>query len=160
MCDSRGIEALCAHRSITVPLRSLTSNQWEEQRRQGQCILFSVVFTPPPSATTAVIDSYLLFLYSYLTVYRWYGLAYPYDWRVFVGTIKKTSVGFLVYIPCWMEVSVYSMWASVGTWALCAHHSKSYAIELFCTSIGWTLNIIHPTPKYGDRIFYPIFCLP
>ncbi len=37
--------------------------------------------------------SFLSSLYSLLTLYRRCGLAYPYDWRGFVGTKKKTSVG-------------------------------------------------------------------
>jgi hypothetical protein len=32
--------------------------------RAGRCVLFSVVFTPPPTTTTAVFGSYLSSLYS------------------------------------------------------------------------------------------------
>ncbi len=37
------------------------------------------------------------------------GLAYPYDWRGFVGTTKKTSVGLIVFLfvddSKWIEFS-------------------------------------------------------
>ncbi len=37
-------------------------------------------------------DSFLTSLYSYLTLYRRCGLAYPHDWRGFVGVKKKMSI--------------------------------------------------------------------
>jgi hypothetical protein len=60
----------------------------------AKCILFSVVFTSPPPATTAVFGSYLSSFYSYLALYRDAGLPV---WRGFVGTKKKTSVGLFEY---------------------------------------------------------------
>jgi hypothetical protein len=50
---------------------------------------------PSSPSTTAVFCSYLSSLYSTLnlTLYRGCGLAYPYDWRGFVGAKKKMSVG-------------------------------------------------------------------
>ncbi len=78
---------------------------WDTNSNPGpnteQCsILFSVVFTPPPSSHHGSV--WLLPVISLLlgiTLYRECGLAYPYDWRGFVGTKKKTSVGLLVLIP-------------------------------------------------------------
>jgi hypothetical protein len=58
---------------------------------RGPCVLFSVVFTPPPPAIPAVYGSYLSSLYSLLTLHRGCGLAYPYYWRGFVGAKEKTS---------------------------------------------------------------------
>ncbi len=53
---------------------------------------------PPPSATTAVFGSYLPSLYSWLRLYCWCGLAYPFDWRGFVrSTMKTASVGLSEY---------------------------------------------------------------
>jgi hypothetical protein len=46
----------------------------------AQCILFFVVFTPSPPATTAVFGSYLL-----------------------VGPKKKTTVGLLEFNPLWLN---------------------------------------------------------
>jgi hypothetical protein len=50
-----------------------------------------------PLTTTAVFGSYQSSLYSELTLYRQCGLAYPYDWRDFVGDKKKTSIGLSVF---------------------------------------------------------------
>jgi hypothetical protein len=48
---------------------------------------------PSSPATTAVFgSSYLSSLYFYLTLYRGCGLAYPYNWRGFVGA-KKVEPG-------------------------------------------------------------------
>jgi hypothetical protein len=69
--------------------------------RRGQCILFSVVFTPPPPQPPGqVFGSYLISLVLINTVPRC-GLAYLYGWRGFLGTKKKTSVGLLLLIPRW-----------------------------------------------------------
>ncbi len=59
------------------------------------CFLSFLSTSPLPPATTAVFDYCLSSLYSYLTLRRRCGLAYPYDWRGSMGAIKKTSVGFL-----------------------------------------------------------------
>ncbi len=42
--------------------------------RSTVCILFTVVFTPSPPATPAVFGSYLSSHYSYLKLYRQFGL--------------------------------------------------------------------------------------
>ncbi len=58
-----------------------------------------VVFTPPPF-------SHHCSIFNYLSLYRGCGLAYPYDWRGFVGAKKKTSVGLLLMlIPRWYKLS-------------------------------------------------------
>jgi hypothetical protein len=49
--------------------------------------VFCRLYPPPPSHTV---------------LYRRCGLAYPYDWRGFVRTEKKTSCGLLNLIPRWM----------------------------------------------------------
>ncbi len=61
----------------------------------GQCILFYVVFTFPPLSHHSNV--WLLPVISQLTLYRRCGLAYPYDWRGFVGPKKKTSMGLPVF---------------------------------------------------------------
>ncbi len=63
----------------------------------GQWILFSVILTPTLPATTAVVGCYLSSLYSQLTLYRWCGLAYPYDWRGFFAGTKKMTSEVLLY---------------------------------------------------------------
>jgi hypothetical protein len=60
---------------------------------------FSVVFILLPPATKAAFDFYLSSIYTELTLYRGCGLAYPYNWRGFVGAKKKTRVGHLVINP-------------------------------------------------------------
>jgi hypothetical protein len=66
----------------------------DESKQRGQCILFSVVFTPPPPATTPVFGLLpVISLLLTITLYRRCGLAYPYDWRGFVRAKKETSVG-------------------------------------------------------------------
>jgi hypothetical protein len=58
--------------------------------QRGQCILFSVVFTPTlPNNLSSV---WLLTVISLLklTLFRRCGLAYLYDWRGFVGAKEKT----------------------------------------------------------------------
>ncbi len=62
--------------------------------------MFSVVFIPPPPSNQprhAMFGSSSL----NLTLYRQCSLAYPYDWRGFVGAKKKMSVGLLVFSPLW-----------------------------------------------------------
>jgi hypothetical protein len=68
----------------------------EGEVQNGPYILFSVV----PLPSTTVFDFYLPSFYSEFTLYRGCQLAYPYDWRGFVGTKKKTSVGLLVLFSC------------------------------------------------------------
>ncbi len=55
------------------------------ETNRAYVFLFSVVFTLPPPANTALFCSYLPSLYSRITLYCGCGLAYPYDWRGFVG---------------------------------------------------------------------------
>ncbi len=81
----------------TAELRTRIGQYYESPSQRGQCILFSVVFTPPspPQPPRQCLASNLSSLYSSLTLLRC-GLAYPCDWRGLVGARKKTSVGFLV----------------------------------------------------------------
>jgi hypothetical protein len=80
-------------REIGLPSYSKICTLW------GQCILFSVVFTPPPPChhgsvwllPTCHLSTLLL------TLYRRCGLANPYDWRGFVVAKKKTNVGLSVF---------------------------------------------------------------
>jgi hypothetical protein len=68
----------------------------EKMNRNGAiafCCLSSLPLLIP--ATTALFGSYLSSLYSY----RGCGLAYPYDWRGFVGAKKKTRVDLSVFNP-------------------------------------------------------------
>jgi hypothetical protein len=67
------------------------------------CIMYSVVFTPSPPSHHVRFGSYLSSLYSSLTLHRWCGLVYPYGWRDFVGTKKKTIVGLLIFNPLWVR---------------------------------------------------------
>ncbi len=74
----------------------------EERNYNGAnvfCFLSSLLLLPP--ATAAVFGSYLSSLYFLLTLYRGWGLAYPYDLRGFVGPKKKTSVALSVLNPPW-----------------------------------------------------------
>ncbi len=81
--------------------------------QRGQCILFSVVYnTAPPSHHGSLWVLPVISLLLTITLYRRYGLAYPYDGRGFVGPKKKTIVGLLVlnhrlwsYLSC---VQLYS----------------------------------------------------
>ncbi len=61
-----------------------------------QVILLSVVFTPSSPShhhrSVWLLPVISLFI---LTLHRGWALAYPYDWRGFVGPKKKTSVGLL-----------------------------------------------------------------
>jgi hypothetical protein len=50
----------------------------------------------PLPATMAVFGSYLTSLYSSPKLFRGCGLAYPFDWRGFVGTKKKTGMGLAI----------------------------------------------------------------
>jgi hypothetical protein len=52
--------------------------------------------------------SYLSSLYSKLTLSLGCGLAYPYDWRDFVVTKKKSSMGLSVLISRWSCVFLSS----------------------------------------------------
>jgi hypothetical protein len=62
------------------------------------CFLSSLPLIP--QATTAVFGSYLSSLYSLLTMYRRFGIAYlhVYDGRGFLRPKKKTSVDLLVFL--------------------------------------------------------------
>ncbi len=77
------------------------------------------------TATTAVLGSYLSSLYSKLTLYLRCGLAYPYDWRGFVGAKKNTRVGLVVsysyfsFMPSTIDLIQEVRWAKFN-WALCA----------------------------------------
>jgi hypothetical protein len=64
--------------------------------QQGQRILFSVVFTPPPPLPPRTCLAPTCHLSTLNSLYRRSGLAYPYDWRDFVGAKKKACVGLLV----------------------------------------------------------------
>jgi hypothetical protein len=55
------------------------------------CFLSSLPLLPP--SITAAIGSYLSSLYSSLTLYRRCRLAYPYDWRGFVGATTEDARG-------------------------------------------------------------------
>jgi hypothetical protein len=72
--------------------------------QRGQCILFSVVFTPsPPSHHGSV---WVLPVISLLTLNRLAGLPnHIYNGRGFVGPKKKTIVGLLVFNPLWIGPS-------------------------------------------------------
>ncbi len=67
----------------------------------GQCILFSVVFTPSPPGhhgsicVLPVIYAIPLLLSNTVSPVR---IAYPYDGRGFVGLKKKTIVSLLVFL--------------------------------------------------------------
>jgi hypothetical protein len=61
--------------------------------------LLSVVFT----LFTAVFGSYLSAFNSFITKYCGCGLAYPNDWRGFVGAKQTTSVDLLVYYSFLMQ---------------------------------------------------------
>jgi hypothetical protein len=69
---------------------------------RGQCILFSVVFTssPPQSPRQCLAflapTCHLSTPNLHITLHRWCGPAYPYDyWRDFVRTKKKTYSSFM-----------------------------------------------------------------
>ncbi len=73
---------------------------YQDAEQRGQFILLSVVFT----LFTEVFGSYLsAFNYSFITKYCGCGLAYPYDWRGFVGAKQTTSVDLLVYYSFIMQ---------------------------------------------------------
>ncbi len=58
---------------------------------------FCRLYPSPPQTPTPVLRYYMSSLYSSLTLYRRWGLAYSKDWRGFVGAKKKTSVSLLVF---------------------------------------------------------------
>ncbi len=72
-------------------------------QHQGQCILFSVVFTPsPPSHHGSVWVKPIISLLLNNTVSP--VQAYPNGGRGFVGPKKKTVVGFLVFNPLYIAL--------------------------------------------------------
>ena len=88
----------------------------------GPSILFSVICSPP--STTAVFGSYLSSLYSLLTLFRWCGLAYPYDWRGFVGPKNKTVFNSPMR---WAN----TLWCSVLIYPEDAKNIHIYAVNSF-----------------------------
>ncbi len=52
---------------------------------------------PQPQGQYLAHICHLSTLKSELILYRRCGLAYPYDWRAFAGSKKKTSVGLIVF---------------------------------------------------------------
>ena len=70
-------------------------------RQRGQCILFSVVFTPSTSPPPQPPRQCLSPTCHLSTLYRRYGLALSYDGRGFVGPKKKTIVSFIVFNLLW-----------------------------------------------------------
>ncbi len=111
--------------------------------------MFSVVFTPPtPIAITAVFGSYLSNLYL-LTCGC--GLAYPYDWRGFVGTKKKTSVGLLLLLSLDARDKYY-----LGRLLLLNHcylYMRKYLVYIFYAALlKRKLNpkCLHPSVKSSE----------
>jgi hypothetical protein len=71
------------------------------EKREGQCILFYVVFTPSTSShhgSVWFLPVISLLLINTVSPVR---PAYPYDWRGLVGAEKKTTVELIHFIPRW-----------------------------------------------------------
>ncbi len=94
--------------------QKLTSN--------GTNIFFPSSLLPPPQPPWQFLAPYFSSLYSQLTLYRQCRLAYPYDWKGFVGVKKKTSVGLLVFNP--LCVPVISLWKFAVDQRRLEHHRE------------------------------------
>ncbi len=132
-----------------------TSMYCRDQR--GQCILFSVVFTPLPSPATMALFCLLLVV---STLYRGCRrrLAYPYDWRGFVGAKNKTNLVLLefnsligretlsTFTPCHISTeSLSPQHTHPSRFRHLINHSNILLIliltETFCIRIGLCLSL-------------------